>query len=67
MGWIFLVTSLEYIYVSARSLPYVLQVDSAVPFLLKLFDAPTYSAKGSLPSGRSCNHDPLDSDTYCRS
>jgi hypothetical protein len=51
MGWIFLATSIEYAYVSARSLPHAFHRDYAVPLLWRLFYAPTYSAIFAAISG----------------
>jgi hypothetical protein len=50
MGWIFLATCIDYIYVSVRNLPNAFP-HYAVPLLWRLCYAPTYSAIFAVISG----------------
>jgi len=51
MGWVFLATSIEFIYQSARSLPNAFHVDYAVPLLWRLLYPPAYSVIFAAISG----------------
>ena len=43
MSWIFLATSLQYLTISLRSIPYTIHQHEAIPLLRRLLTAPTIS------------------------